>query len=207
MTTPEDTRAMAEIMAKLQSASDAEISKYENSETSSPSTAASSGNVSPDAKEMFNILSKLQEAHTSATAQVVNEAINNDVNNATALYDDNQINMGSVNITMVKKKLVPGINKTYYNIYERGELVHEEIALFETAMGVVKYLVGQTKRDNIAKLIDYDTQYASALYESALHKERAKTLTESYKKDIALAKHGKCVSKMKNIKRSIKSLL
>lgn len=203
MTSADDTRAMADIMAKLNAASNESFNEPENVAGKAP---LASGNVSQDAKEMYTILAKLHNA-TDEANQVVTEAIQEDVNNAAGLYSDSRIDIGSVAVEMQETTIIPGMKKTCYKILEHGVVTYSDIMLFETAMGIVKQLVGQSKKNNIAQLMELDSQYGSSLYEAATHKKRGMAITESVKKDIILAKHTRSVTQMKEIKRRIKSIL
>jgi hypothetical protein len=98
------------------------------------------------------------------------------------------------------------MTKTFYNIKEGDEIIYNQIALFETAMGIVKGLLFE-KDSKVERLLDLDNRYSSALAEAATFKMKAKTLTESSKIDIAMAKQGSALQKMKSIKNQIKSSL
>ena len=80
------------------------------------------------------------------------------------------------------------------------------MALFETAMGIVKGLLFDNN-SKVERLLELDNRYASTLQEAATYKMKCKTIVESYKHDIAMAKQGAAVSKMKEIKKQIKSAL
>ena len=49
-----------------------------------------------------------------------------------------------------------------------------------------------------SKIITLDEKYDSYLQEAAQHKSRAKTVKESFKRDVYTAKQGQAVSKMKS---------
>ena len=51
--------------------------------------------------------------------------------------------------------------KAFYTPGEDGKVLHEQIALFETAMGVVKGLM-HGKTGNIKQLLDLDVRYGSS---------------------------------------------
>ena len=107
---------------------------------------------------------------------------------------------------MEKTTIVPGIRKTFYNIKDGNEVIHKELALFETAMGIVKGLLFDND-SKVNRLLELDNRYASSLQEAATYKMKCKTIVESSKHDIAMAKQGAAVCKMKEIKKQIKSAL
>jgi hypothetical protein len=78
--------------------------------------------------------------------------------------------------------------------------------LFETAMGIVKGLLFDND-SKVNRLLELDNRYASSLQEAATYKMKCKTIVESSKHDIAMAKQGAAVYKMKEIKKQIKSAL
>lgn len=199
MPTPQETKAMADILQKLQAASDSEYIEPTPMAESKPVEVPS--NVSSDAVEMFNILNRLNEAQTKK--EVIVEA----TSAVAETYDSDTISLnGKYNIQMEKQNVVPGVAKTFYNITDHtGETIYEDIALFESAMLIVKGLmVGKVQ---IKTVLDLDERYASHLAEAALYKQKAKRLTESGKKDLALTKQGVAVDKMKMYKRRIKSMI
>ena len=199
MPTPEETKAMADILQKLQAASESEYVEPTPMAESKPVEVPS--NVSSDAVEMFNILNRLNEAQNKK--EVVVEA----TSAVAETYDNDTISLnGKYNIQMEKQNVVPGVAKTFYNITDHtGEVIYEDIALFESAMLIVKGLmVGKVQ---IKTVLDLDERYASHLAEAALYKQKAKRLTESVKKDLALTKQGVAVDKMKMYKRRIKSMI
>jgi hypothetical protein len=200
MPTPEETKAMADIMKKLQAASDSDYVEQTPVAESKPVPAPA--NVSNDAVEMFNILNRLNEAQTKK--EVVLESSTEKVSES---YDSATISLnGEYNIQMEKQQVVPGVAKTFYNITDHnGEAIYEDIALFESAMLIVKgLLVGKVQ---IKTVLDLDKRYASHLAEAALYKQKAKRLNESARKDLALTKQGVAVDKMKMYKKRIKSMI
>lgn len=195
MPTPHETKAMADILQKLQSAADADY--IEETPVTESKSVEVPVNVSSDAAEMFNILNRLNEAQTKKDV-VVKAA-------STVAEDTISLN-GKYNIQMEKQHVVPGVAKTFYNITDHtGEIIYEDIALFESAMLIVKGLmIGKVQ---INTVLDLDKRYASQLAEAALYKQKAKRLTESVKKDLALTKQGVAVDKMKMFKKRIKSMI
>jgi seryl-tRNA synthetase len=73
-------------------------------------------------------------------------------------------------------------------------------------MAVLKNYV-EDNSSTTDKIITLDEKYDSYLQEAAQHKSRAKQVKESFKRDVYTAKQGQAVSKMKTIKREIKSLI
>jgi len=162
--------------------------------------------VSESSQEMYNILKRLEDATTKASERVLNERDSNPVV-AVAMKKDSTVTMGQYHVVMEKRNLTQKYVKTYYDITDStSNIIHKDIALFETAMAVLKNLINNRK-DKVSKLIELDCRYANYLAEAAYHKERSNTLTESIKKDVAIAKQGSAMDKASYIKKQIKALI
>lgn len=158
--------------------------------------------VSEDSKEMYNILKKLEEA-TEKTATKIASEKDTDPVTAVGSITNSTVSMSGYNVVMEKRYLTENYKKTYYDITSGGKLLYKDIALFETAMTILKSLIdnNQTK---IKKLLELDGRYASYLSEAAYHKQRTKVINESVKKDVAIAKQGAAMDKASAVKREIK---
>lgn len=157
--------------------------------------------VKSDAQEMYNILSKLEKATETASKTVVKEAQKNPVV-ATGAIKENTVTMGNYVVTMEKQSVVKGISKKFYHIDCNGQRLYSNIALFETAMSVLKFLIEDKSPD---KIIELDNMYGGALQEAAHYKMKAKRVTESFDFDLAQAKQQSAVTKMSTIKQKIKA--
>ena len=157
--------------------------------------------VKSDSQEMYNILSKLEKATETASKTVVKEAQKNPVI-ATGAIKENTVTMGNYVVTMEKQSVVKGISKKFYHIDCNGQRLYSNIALFETAMGVLKFLIEDKSPD---KIIELDNMYGGALQEAAHYKMKAKRVTESFDFDLAQAKQQSAVTKMSTIKQKIKA--
>lgn len=191
MPTPEETRAMANILAKLQNA---------EHRVKQPPVIKEDGTVfnpkiSNDAQEMYNILHKLQNATETSAKTLVTEKPNS-----------SEFGVGGLNVVL-NETSVHGYKKTFYNITENGKVLHEDIALFESAMAIVKNMLHKNDEEKTRKIIDLDTSYGNHLSEAASYKRRSQQLNESAKKDVFSAKHSVASDKMKSIKAKIKSFL
>ena len=158
MPTQEETRGMKELIQKLNESS--KIPTTDNEQKSNPELKANLLNsVRKDDQGMYDILQRLDEATTKVAEEAVEEAYD-DPMMAVATKKGNSVKIAEYEITMDKQQVVPGIKKTFYTIKEDGEVLHEQIALFETAMGVVKGLM-HGKTGNIKQLLDLDIRYGS----------------------------------------------
>jgi hypothetical protein len=198
MPSAEETRAMQEIMNKLNNAQ----SGNQSSSTLSKNESRVPGNVSPDAQEMYNILNKLQTATESSAKNLVQEST---TYNKTETKN-NSFGVGGLNVVL-NKTSVNGFKKTFYTITENGKTIHSDLALFESAMAIIKNLLDKNDLNRTDKIVDLDNRYSNYLYEAASYKQRAKTLTEGVKQDVFLAKHQVAADKMKSIKSQIKKML
>jgi len=206
-----DVRGMQDILDKLNSAAAAHPftdSNVVNESNTQPS--ASSANVSTNAREMYDILAKLEKATSKAAVNILKESEHDTpLIAATAVQTHDTIEIaGKYKIELVEKYVIDTVKKKFYNIKDSTDtLVHEDIALFESAMGIVKHLMFKNNTGKIEKIVRLDERYASYLAEAAMYKFKTITLTEDYKIDVALAKQGNAVSKLTSIKKQIKSLL
>jgi hypothetical protein len=193
----QDSKGKLDILHKLNQAHTTPVSKS--------TSAAKTYSVSKDATEMLNILQKLETATVKATTEKYQEA-KVDIKLSTATMANNTVSVGKYNVVMEKKTVIPGVKKTFYKITDNnGDALYSDIALFESAMGVVKGLLFNNNK--VKKILDLDAKYAGYLAETAVYQYKAKTLNESYKKDVAVAKQGNAATKMMAIKNQIKTLL
>lgn len=199
----EEVKGMMDIIAKLNQSEATPSSVARDKETQASINKLAG--VSKDAEGMLSILQKLDEATTQVTKEIVKES-ENDIELSALDKKGDTITVNDYQITMEKTTIVPGIRKTFYNIKEGNEIIHKELALFETAMGIIKGLLFDND-SKVNRLLELDNRYASTLQEAATYKMKCKTIVESYKHDIAMAKQGAAVSKMKEIKKQIKSAL
>ena len=199
----EEVKGMMDIIAKLNEAEATPKSIQEDKQTNASINKLAG--VSKDAQGMLSILQKLDEATTQVTKEIVKES-ENDIELSALDKKGDTVTVNDYQITMEKTTIVPGIRKTFYNINKGDELLYKELALFETAMGIIKGLIFD-KEHKVEKLLELDNRYASSLQEAATYKMKCRTIIETYKHDIAMAKHGAAVSKMKEIKKQIKSAL
>jgi len=199
----EEVKGMMDIIAKLNEAEATPSSVARDKETQASINKLAG--VSKNAEGMLSILQKLDEATTKVTKEIVKES-ENDIELSAINKKGDTVSVNNYEITMEKTTIVPGIRKTFYNIKEGNEIIHKELALFETAMGIIKGLLFDNN-SKVERLLELDNRYASTLQEAATYKMKCKTIVESYKHDIAMAKQGAAVSKMKEIKKQIKSAL
>jgi hypothetical protein len=197
MPTPEETRGMQNILEKLNNA----MTKTEKvrtyiDESGEKVTRIEKANVSPEAQEMYDILNKLHSATATEAKQLVVEES----------APVTSFGVGGLNVVL-NKRSINGYKKTYYSITEDGETTVEDLALFESAMAIVKNKLDSEDTQKTNRIIQLDLQYASYLEEAAAHKQRAKMISESARYDVAMTKHGVAVDKMKQIKAQIKKLL
>ncbi len=194
MTTPA-AKGMEDIIRKLNNA-------QENAEHVKQERAKGNVVVREDAQEMFNILSKLEQATAEASKTVVAEAKTDPVV-ATGAIKEDSVSMGDYKVTMEKQSVVKGISKKFYHIDCNGERLYSDIALFESAMIVVMKLI---EDKDVDKILELDNMYCGALQEAAHYKMKSKKVNESFKIDLAQAKQQSAVTRMTKIKNQIKSL-
>ena len=125
MPSAEETRAMQEIMDKLNNATSAKPAKTSQSQQVT-------GNVSPDAQEMYNILHKLQNVTEEGAKKLVKESSGPD---PIIIQDKEQagFGFGDLNVVM-RKSSVYGYKKTFYTVMEGDEIVAEDLANKSTSL-------------------------------------------------------------------------
>lgn len=205
MPSSDEVRGMQDILDKLNAASEGVVSSNDTTEEGSMVPS----NVSSNAKEMYNILHKLEEATQKAANKVIAEAEHDtSVLTAVATKKNNNISIdGNYNIELVQKYVIDGVKKKYYNIKDaEGNTLYEDIALFESAMGIVKHLMFE-KSHKVEEIARLDERYAGYLTEAAMYKQRSMTSKDVNRVDVAVAKQGSAISKMGSIKKQIKTLL
>ena len=165
--------------------------------------------MDPQTKAMHDILSKLQSANPKMMNEKVetvytqlNEAASTDVDLQVAMnskIDESSVTVQNYRIDIVLQEFA-GREKRFYNIVETTEnkIIYQELALFESAMGIVKKLM--TGRSGTAELQKFDTDYANSLYEVWTHQTRLK---RGINEDIALAKADAAKVKVAEAKRKI----
>jgi hypothetical protein len=160
-------------------------------------------------RAMHDILTKLQtanpklvEAKFDETAKDLAEAAKTDIDLHVAM--SSKINESSVTVQNYRIDIVinefAGREKRFYNVVEANtnKIIHRELALFETAMGIVKkYMTGKS---GIKELENFDTQYSNALYEVWTHNARAR---KGINEDVALAKADAAKRRVQESKQKI----
>jgi|TARA_B110000495_G_C23040384_1_gene623615 uncharacterized protein with GYD domain len=212
MSSPE-VRGMQDILDKLNAAAETHHNSTQvNESTEATTPVVHTANVSKNAKGMYDILAKLEAATKTAATEVALEA-EHDTSLITAGAVRNRVTDsidvdGNYKIQLVEKNVIEGVKKKFYNIEDStGTVLHKELALFESAMGIVKNLMFDKGEHKIEKIVQLDDRYASNLQEAAMYKHKSMTLTESYKTDVYVAKQGNAMHKLQSIKKQIKSLL
>ena len=156
--------------------------------------------MNQDTKEMFNILSKLDKV--DKTTRIVAENAQKDVELKMAITQ--KINENSVSVQNYRVDIIlqpfAGRQKKFYNVVEGDRILYRELALFETAMGIIKSLM-TGKASKVQELASYDEIYANNLYEVYMHNSRIKKGTIN--EDVAVAKSDRAKQKMYEAKNKI----
>ena len=153
-----------------------------------------------DTKAMFNILNKLE--NVDKTTRIVAERAESDVDLKMAInqrVDENSVSIQNYRVDIVLQNF-EGRQKKFYNIVESNRILHKELALFETAMGIVKNLM-LNKSSKVQDLVRYDIEYTNNLYEVYMHNSRIKS--GKINEDIASAKLDRAKQKMLEAKNKI----
>ena len=155
--------------------------------------------MKPDTQNMLDILKKLHGV--DKTTKVVAERAERDIDLNLAI--NQKVTENSISVAKYRIDIVPRSfgqkKKRFYDIYESNKLLHKDIALFETAMGVVKNLM-LNKNQKVEDLIKLDMDYNNSLYEVYMYKSKAKT---AINEDIMLAKMSQAQNKLYSAKQNI----
>ena len=150
-------------------------------------------------KAMHDILSKLQGV--DKTTKIVAERAEQDVDLNIAINQkitENSVSVQNYRIDIVLQKFADK-QKRFYNICEDDKILHKDIALFETAMGIVKNLM-LNKNKKVEDLLKADLNYNNALYEVYMYKTKAR---KSINEDVMLAKMSQAQVRLQNAKQQI----
>ena len=156
--------------------------------------------MDPNTKAMYDILNKL--GSVDDTSRMVAERAEKDIDLKVAINSkvtENSVSVQNYRIDIVLQEFA-GKQKKFYNVVDGNKIIHRELALFETAMAVVKNLMGN-KSSKVNELIRYDRDYANSLYEVYAHNSRIKG--GKINEDIAVAKLGNAREKMQQAKNKI----
>tara|TARA_B100001094_G_C17940985_1_gene675585 strand:+ start:129 stop:590 length:462 start_codon:yes stop_codon:yes gene_type:complete len=135
------------------------------------------------------------------TSKQLNERADTDVDLRVAMTQKTEHNSISVQQYRidVQSKPFAGQNKNFYYIYEHNELLYEDVALFESAMGIVKNLM-RNKSQRVTEIEKADVSYNNALYEVYMYKTKAK---KQINEDVMLAKLSQAQNRLHNAKQQI----
>ena len=135
------------------------------------------------------------------TSKQLNERADTDVDLRVAMTQKTEHNSISVQQYRidVQSKPFAGQNKNFYYIYEHNELLYEDVALFESAMGIVKNLM-RNKNQRVTEIEKADITYNNALYEVYMFKSKIKA---SVNEDVMLAKLSQAQNKLSEAKAKI----
>jgi len=121
------------------------------------------------------------------------------------LTNENIFGIGKFNV-ILEKETIGQYKKTYYTVVENSKVLYGHLALFESATAIIKnHLMKKNsiESDN-AEIVKLDEQYNNYLNEAANHKQRMNESNDSFQINVAAAKHGEAIRKMKTIKGTIK---
>ena len=138
-----------------------------------------------NSESMYDILSKLNSVDTAS--KMVAERAESDIELKMAITQnitETSISVQNYRIDIVLQEFA-GKQKRFYNVVDCDKIIHRELGLFETAMGIVKNLMlGKSSR--VQELVSYDNSYMDNLYEVYMHNTRIKRGTVN--EDVAVAK-------------------
>jgi len=121
------------------------------------------------------------------------------------LTNENIFGIGKFNV-ILEKETVGQYKKTYYTIVENSNVLYDHLALFESAVAIIKnHLIKKNSiEDDNDQIVKLDEQYNNYLNEAADQKQRMNESNDSFQVNLAAAKHSEAIHKMKTIKGTIK---
>ena len=157
MPTSEDTKAMKDLLSKLNGKGNAGRTK-------------TSGSSNPDVKAMSTIMSRLNESTQKVAVQARKERSASDI---IAMTNKTKSGVGILNYEIIIE------NKSYKVQYRHKETLYDNISLFESAVGIVNALL--KNRDMEAKdIYKLDGTYGSKLNEAKHYKTLLKRENDSF---------------------------
>mgnify|MGYP007121701476 CR=1 FL=1 len=109
-------------------------------------------------------------------------------------------------VSIVEKQKIANMTKNFYSIRDNAtsEVLYNDLALFESAMSIVKRLMLGKQTQDVGRIVEIDQQYAAGLLESYDYKSKLKstTLTET-KIDVYTTKQSLATEKMRIAKLKI----
>lgn len=151
---------------------------------------------------MTRSLKDILTAQVEETSALLNEAAEADVDLKVAMTQtitEQSITVQNYRIDIVSEEFA-GRQKNFYNVVDGKEVIHSDLALFETAMGIVKKYI-TNKTSGIKELEQYDHDYSNALYETWAQQSRANK--GGVNEDIAIAKASRAKQKVQEAKQRI----
>ena len=148
---------------------------------------------------MHDILTKLKGV--DKTTQIVAERAEQDIDLNIAINQkitETSVSVQNYRIDIVLQNFIDK-QKRFYNICEDNIIIHKDIALFETAMGIVKNLM-LNKHKKVEDLLKEDLNYNNALYEVYVYKTKAR---KAINEDVMLAKMSAAQNRLHTAKRKI----
>lgn len=200
----EETQAMADILRNLQQKTEASISEAK----SMPAENERISHITnPDTRAMANILEKLETSTRKTAANLVEAS---DTNSELKLAMNTSRSQSGVSVDnfeiIVEKQKIANMTKNFYNIRDNAtsEVLYSDLALFESAMSIVKRLMLGKQTQDVGRIVEIDQQYAAGLLESYDYKSKLKstTLTET-KIDVYTTKQSLATEKMRIAKLKI----
>lgn len=194
--------AMANIMRKMNGDTSSDLTTPTH-ETAPAFNPVSDARANTDA--MADIMRKLNIGSESAAQSIVTESHNKpDLGVAVQMErHENGVSVSRYDIRMRKEVVQEGLKKTFYSIVDNrsGNVIYDDLGLFETAMGVVKHKLYTQNQQKIDRILELDMAYTGMMVETYGYKQRMKRLDEStVQHDITSAKYSNARTKLSAVK-------
>lgn len=194
MTNQDQTDAMADILGKMNAAAKSGTYKKEAG--------------ADEASAMEDVLKRLQEATGAYSDKVVTESRKKpEIGVAlNAQRTESGVSVSRYDIRTEKRNVQEGFKKTFYYIVDNktGDMVQDELGLFESAMGIVKHTLYTQDDAKVQRILDLDQEYVSVMMETYRYKRKLKQLNESsVQYDVTAAKYSNSKTRLSAAKMKL----
>ena len=170
------------------------------------------GQVSRKAVEaMAQVLTRLNNVTSEVMSESNWDSQLNEAVNTTKITDG--VKVGNYKI-MIKEDVKRIAGKQYYSIYnsQTGDVIADDLTLYETALAVVKQLNNGRFANHpiVRKLFDADNRYTSHRTDAIVYKikaNRAEKIGNMNKKDLFESRHQASAISAQKAKKDIKSVI
>lgn len=213
--TPEERDAMARLLSVMEGKTPPPVNSVKTPVNQEVILAGAGQVTQADVNAMADVLTRLNTLSDAVVTEMVTESqYNPEIKMALGTTKNPQgVKIGLYQI-MIKEDTKRLAGKQYYSIYHTatGDVIADDLSLYETALNVVKMLnKGQyANSPMVRKLFDYDDTYTSRKLDAIRYKRGmaiAEQKKDHNKKDLYESRYQAAVDQAMLAKRNIKSII